>query len=161
MAPTPTIETVITAIKTAMDAIASLGTVLTGFHTREDEVSVITRGGYISSGSMNLWFIDCKEIRELEGEATQEFYEQYVIQITYWSLRTNNADWSKEARQKAESVRDALTGVSSIFAINYRQITTPETVQIAEHGPHDIAGAEGTQRVYRTVLELVVEARRW
>jgi len=104
MAATPTLETVITAIKAAMDAISSLGTVLTGYETVEDQVEVVERGGYISSGSMNLWFIELDGIDEIEGDSPGEVYEQYGIRIRYWSLRTNTADWSKEARQKAEEL---------------------------------------------------------
>ena len=162
MAATPTLETVITAIKAAMDAISSLGTVLTGYETVEDQVEVVERGGYISSGSMNLWFIELDGIDEIEGDSPGEVYEQYGIRIRYWSLRTNTADWSKEARQKAESVRDAVSGLASVFAISsQRQLRTPETVGIASHGPASIRGTEGEHMIYETVLRLSVEARRW
>lgn len=161
-AATPTVETVATAIKTAMDAIASLGTVYTGFHGYESDVEFILKNSLISSGSMNAWFIDLKNIREVEGRAIGETYELYDIEIRYWSLRTANADWSKEARQKAESVRDAISGAASIFRISSQvQLQTPETVQIEAHGPVDLRQAGGTQMVYLTVLSLAVEARRW
>ena len=162
MAAIPTLETVITAIKAVMDAISSLGTVLTGYETLEDQVEVVERGNYISSGSMNLWFLELDAIDELEGDSPGEVYEQYNIIIRYWSLRTNNADWSKEARTKAESVRDALSGLASVFSVgSQRQLRTPETVGIASHGPASIRGTEGEQMIYQTVLRLSVEARRW
>lgn len=161
-APTPALETVVTAIKTEMDAIASLGTVLTGLHGLEDDVEFIKKGAYIASGSMNLFFIDLKGVDEVEGDAVGEVYEIYDLEIRYWSLRTNNANWSKEARQKAESVRDKLFGNTAVFRIGGQvQLRTPETVQIESHGPEEIRGTDGSQMVYLTVLSLRVEARRW
>lgn len=162
-AATPTLETVVTAIKTQIDAISpSVGTVLTGFHGYEDEVEYILRNSYIASGAMNLWFVDVADVDEVEGPATQENYEQYNIKITYWSSRKNDVDWSKKARQNAEAVRDKLSLNSAIFAIGgQRQVRTPETVQIESHGPFDIDGTDGAQRIYRTVVALAVEGRRF
>lgn len=162
-AATPTVEQVITAIETAMNAISpSIGTVYTSFHTREDDVDFIRINGLISSGSMNAWFIDLVNVEEAEGPAAGEIYEFYQIAIVYWSLRTNNADWSEEARIKAESVRTALSGLAAVFAISsQRQMNTPETVRLLSHGPKEIRGTEGQQMVYETVLGLTAEGRRW
>lgn len=161
-ASTPALETIMTAVKTALDAIASLGTVYTGFHGLESDVEFIIKNSLVASGSMNAWFIDLKGTREQEGQAIGEAYEQHELEIRYWSLRTNNANWSKEARQKAESVRDALSGASSVFRIGGQvQLRTPETVQIDSHGQVDLRHFGGTQMAYLTVLSLTVEARRW
>lgn len=161
-AATPTLEQIVTAIKTEMDAIASLGTVLTGFHGFEDDLEFIENGGYKSSGSMNLFFIDVADIQEVEGGAPGEIYERNVVEIRGWFLRTNDADWSKLARQKAESVRDKLAGNGNVFRINGQvQIITPETVQLVSHGQESIRGTEGEQLLYLTVLRLTVESRRW
>lgn len=163
MAASPTLEAVISAIKTAMDAISSLGTVYTGFHGLEDDEEFILKNSLISNGSMNAFFIDTLGVDEREGDAAGEIFELYQIEIRYWSLRTNDSDWSKAARQKAEAVRDALSGAAAIFAIGgQRQLVTPETVRIASHGQEDIRGGEaGPQLVYLTRLVLSVEARRW
>lgn len=161
---TPSVETVITAIKTAIDAIASIGTVIVSDSPLEDDVEWIDVNSYISNGSMNLWVIELAGDETFEGSAVGEFYSRYDVRIRYWSIRTNNADWSKEARQKAQSVVDALTGVPSIFAISsQRQLHTPEVLRIVSHGPREIRDVAqgGTQMVYETVLALTVEARRW
>jgi hypothetical protein len=164
MAATPTLETVITAIKAAIDALgATIGTVYLQFHQFEDDVEFLRNKGLISSSGTNVWFIECAGIEESEGDAAGEIFELYQIEITYWSIRQDNDAWSKEARQKAEQVRDALAGASSIFAISgQRQLLAPETVRLISHGPRDIrAGEQGVQLVYETKLGLTVEARRW
>jgi hypothetical protein len=161
-APVPTMETVITAIKAAMDAIVGLGTTLTGFHGFEDDVEFIERGSHISSGSMNLFFIDLESVEEIEGPATGEVYERYNIQIRFWSLRTADTGWSAAARAKAELVRDALSDAATVFAIGGQyQVQTPTTVSVRSHGEADIRGTEGGQKVFLTTLELAVEARRF
>lgn len=162
-AATPTVETVIAAIKAEIDAISGIGTVLTGFHTLESDVEFIRNGAYVASGSMDLWFIDLRDADEFEGRAIGETYERYGIEIRYWSLRTNAAGWSKAAREKAESVRDALSGAASIFRIGGQvQLETPETVKIDSHGQVDLRQGDGaTQMVYLTVLSMMAEARRW
>jgi hypothetical protein len=159
MATTPTLDTVVAAVVTAL---AGQGSIVNGYTTLEDEVEVVENGSYISAGSMNLFWVDVRSVEEFEGPASGEIMERYTIEIDYWSLRTGNADWSKEARVKAEAARDALSGAATIFAISsQRQLYTPETVQIDSHGPEEINGTEGPQMVYKTVLSLQVEARRW
>lgn len=162
-AATPTRATVETALKTALDAISSLGTVYKGFHTREDDVEFLKVNSLISAGSANVFFVILAGITEQEGDAAGEVFEFYQYEVRYWSLRTGNADWSTEALAKAESVRDALSGAAAIFAIGgQRQLLAPETVQILSHGPENIRGGEaGDQMVYMTRLGLTVEARRW
>jgi hypothetical protein len=159
MATTPTQDTVVTAVVTAL---AGQGTIVNGFHTLEDDVEYLEAGGYIASGSANVFFVDLRSAEEFEGPATGEIMERYTVEIRYWSIRTGNADWSKEARVKAETARDALSGAATIFAISsQRQLYTPETVQIDSHGQESIRSASGDQMVYLTVLSLQVEARRW
>lgn len=161
---TPSVETVLTAVKAAIDAIASIGTVLTSDSPIEDDVEWLDVSNYISGGSMNLWVVELAGDEAFEGQAVGEFYSRYDVRIRYWSIRTNNASWSAEARAKVQSVVDALTGAASIFAISsQRQLHTPETVRIVSHGPREIRDVAqgGSQMVYETVLGLTVEARRW
>lgn len=162
--PSPTMETVITAIKAAMDAISpTVGTTYTGWHTLEDDVEAIIKKGLLGS-SIDMWMIEGEQGDSQEGDAAGEIFEFYRITITHWCLRTADDDWSKTARQKAEAVRDALVGASSVFAISgQRQLQAPETVQIMSHGPKKIGedSEAGGQMVYETVLGLTVEARRW
>lgn len=162
-APAPTRAQVETAIKTALDAISSLGTVYKGFHTLEDDREFLVKNSLISSGSANVFFILPVGSPEREGEAAGEVYVFHQFEIRYWSIRTGVAEWSGEARTKAESVQDTLSGNPAIFRIGGQvQLETPETAQIVSHGPDRIRdGEQGEQMVFLTVLSLVVEARRW
>lgn len=161
---TPSLETVIDAVAAALGGIASLGTVLKREHHLEDDVEFLEVNGYISGGSLDLWFIDLEATSEFEGQGVGEAYTRYHLRIRYWSMRTNNADWSKEARVKAQSVCDALTDNAAVFEIAGQvQLFTPTTVGVASHGPlqiRDDARAAG-QMIFETVLGLTVEARRW
>jgi hypothetical protein len=132
---TPTQDTVLAAVKTAMDAIApSIGTVYNGFHTYEDDREQVD--DLISSGNLDVWFVDLASADEFEGPASGEVYERYNIEIRYWSIRTADAAWSKKARIQAELVRDELSDKASIFAISgQQQLKTPTTVSIASLGP--------------------------
>lgn len=161
--PTPTRATVETALKTALDAISSLGTVYKGFHTRQDDVEFLRVNSLISAGSANVFFILPVGSPEREGAAAGEVMVFHQFEIRYWSIRTGVAEWSGEARTKAESVQDTLSGNEDIFRIGGQvQLETPETVQLVSHGPEMIRDGEaGEQLVYLTVLQLVVEARRW
>lgn len=161
-AASPTMETVATAIKTRIDTISSIGTVIVNDHSYEDDVEYIIRGGFMSGGSLDLWLIDIASVDEVEGPATGENYAIYNFRIKYWCVRTNATDWSKTARTKAESVRDELNKNASVFAISgQRQLRTPETCSIESHGQYDLRGTEGSQMVYQTILSLSVEARRF
>jgi hypothetical protein len=157
----PTQDQVLAAVVTALGGIGGIGTVVNGFHTYEDDVEYIQNGGFISSGSMDLWFVELRRGEEIEAVAG-EFFERYHVEIRYWSLRTNDPAWSKKARLQAESVRDALTANSGIFAIGgQRQLQTPELVRLESHGPYSVSGIDDKQMVYQTILSLEVEARRW
>src|SRR5687768_11986222 len=164
VAAVPNLETVIDAVHTAVSAIGSIGTVLKREHHLEDDVEFLKVNSYISGGSLDLWLIDLDGTSPFEGAGVGEDYDRYNLRIRYLSMRTNNADWSKEARVKAQSVADALTGADAIFKIGGQpQLFTPTTVAIVSHGPikiSDVARQAG-QMVYETVLGLAVEARRW
>lgn len=162
-APTPTRATVETAIKTALDAISSLGTVYKGFHTREDDVEFLKVNALLSAGSADVFFIMPVGSPEREGAAAGEVMVFHQFEIRYWSIRTGVAEWSGEAREKAESVQDTLSGNEDIFRIDGQvQLETPETVDIVSHGPESIRDGEaGEQMVYLTILRLTAEARRW
>lgn len=159
MATTPTLAQVVSGVTTAL---SGQGTILSGFHTLEDDVEYLEVNSYVSSGTANVFFVDLRGVEEFEGPATGETMERFNLEVRYWSIRTGNADWSKEARVKAEAARDAISGASGIFAIgSQRQLYTPETCQIDSHGPDSIRSASGDQMVYLTILSLQVEARRW
>lgn len=159
----PSLEDVLTATKAEMDEISSLGTVYTSFHDREDDEEFLLKGGFLPSASFDVFFVELAAAPNREGEAAGEIFVFYQGEIRYWSMRTNNADWSKAARQKAESVVAKLTGNPSVFRIGGQvQLQTGETVDIISHGESAIRGGEnGDQKVYQTVLRFTVEARRW
>jgi hypothetical protein len=160
-ATTPTLAQIIAGILSEMGGIASIGDLLDGRETLEDDVEFLLRNDFLDE-TMDVWFIDLAGTREVEGDAAGEVYDVHQIEIRYWSIRTNDIDWSGAARLKAESVRDELAGNANVFRIGGQvQLVTPETVQITEHGPQTIRAEEGEQMVYRTVLQLAVEARRW
>ncbi len=159
----PSLEAVVDGIHTVLSAIGGIGTVLKGFHSLEDDVEAIEIGGYISSGSMDLWFIEVLPTEPFEGPATGEQYDRYRIRVRYWSIRTGNADWQKEARVKLQSAADTMTDHASIFAISgQQQLKTPTVVRVVEPEQKEIRGGEaGPQMVYEGFLELAAEARRW
>lgn len=162
-AATPTLEQAIAAVAAAMGDVSGVGDVLTGFHTREDDVEFILEGDYLSAGTMDLWFVDAEPgAEEIEGPAVGEIYERYNVEIRYWSVRTGDVDWSKTARTKAESVRDALSKNPDVFRIDGQvPLITPETVRLVAHRQESIRGTESDQLVYLSILELQIEARRW
>lgn len=164
MAATPTVEQVIDGVYSVLSGIAGLGTILKRDHTLEDDAEFIDFGGYISSGTMNLWIIELEGTNQFEGEGNGESYERYGILVRYWSLRTNNADWQKEARIKAMEAVDALRKNAAVFAIGGQvQLFTPETVSLAGPQPAQIRDIRrgGGQMVMEGVLRLTVEARAW
>lgn len=159
----PTVEQVIDAVHGVLSAIGSIGTVLKRDHQYEDDVEAIDVNSYISSGSLDLWVIELEDTQPFEGEGIDEVYDRYGIRIRYWSLRTANADWQKEARQKVQQAVNALTASAAVFEISALPLFTPETVSF--RGPYaaqirDIRRGGG-QMVYEAVLRLTVEARRW
>jgi hypothetical protein len=160
---TPALETVLEAIKDAIDAIADIGTVLTSDHTLEDDIEFLEVQGLLDASSMNVWIVDLQAAPEREGDAPGEVYVIYQIGIRYWSIREADPDWSKKAREKAASVQAALSGNPDVFRIDDQVpvLDTPETVSVDSHGRTQIQGVEGTQMVFQTSLSLSVEARRW
>lgn len=162
-AATPALETVLTAIKDAIDALADIGTVLTSDHNLEDDIEFLEVKGLLDTTSMNVWIVDLQSSREVEGDAPGEVYVIYQIGIRYWSIREGDEEWSKKARQKAAEVQEALSGNSDVFRIDGQVplLDTPEVVQIDAHGKTPIQGTEGAQMLFQTSLSLAVEARRW
>jgi hypothetical protein len=161
-ASTPTLEAILAAIKTKMDAVPGIGTVFTSDHPKDDDFEFLDNEGFLDADTADVWLIDLRGSVEVEGPAVGEIYNIHSIWIRYWSIRTNDPDWSKKARELAEDVREALSGSSDIFRIGGQvQLFTPETVQIEEHGKVAIRGLEAEQVIFRTLLGLSVEARRW
>ena len=159
----PAMEDVFAAVKGELDEIASLGTVYDGDHGLEDDVEFIEAEGLISAGSMDAIFLELVSSPNREGAAAGEIFAFFQGEIRYWSMRTNDPDWSIAARAKAESMVSKLTGNPAVFRIgNQVQLETPETADIVQHGPSDIRGGEdGNQKVFLTILRFTVEARRW
>ncbi len=158
----PSLEDVLEAIKDEMETVSGVGTVLTSDHPLEDDIEFIETSGLKVDGSMDVWIVELSQVREIEGESAGEIYDLYDVGIRYWSMRTNDAAWSKKARQLVELVRTALAGNPNIFAIDGQtQLFTPETVKFESHGKFNITGVDGDQMVFRSVLSLTVEARRW
>lgn len=162
-APVPTLDDFIAGIKTVMDAInPTIGTVVDRRHTYEDDVSYIVRNSLITSGTLKLWQIDLADDDPSEGLASQEFYTVHTVDIEQWSVETGDADWSKTARNRGVTVCNELTGDAAVFAIaGQRQLFTPETAQILFHGKDQIIGVEGPQMIYKTIVRVLGEARRW
>lgn len=157
-APSPTLETVLTAVKTAVAAVASVGTVVEYDHPMEDPWEYLEDYQDATTGALNVWLIDVESIDEVEGPANRENYSIYNIRIRYFSVRVNSADWSKQGRTLIESVRDAINFASAIFAISgQRQLRTPETCSLRSWGFED----EADQKIYKGELALSVEARRF
>lgn len=163
-AAVPTIEQVVDGVHSVISPIGSIGTVLKAEHHLEDDVEFLKVNSYISGGALDLWFIDLASTTPFEGQGVGEGYDRYEIRVRYWSMRTNDPEWSKKARLKAVSVVDALVDHPSVFQIGGQvQLFTPTTAAIMSHGPaqiRDVARAGG-QMIYETVISLTVEARRW
>jgi hypothetical protein len=163
-AAAPTIEQVIDGVSAVLSAIGGVGTVLKRDHQYEDDVEWIDVNAYISAGSMDVWVIELEGTSPFEGQGVGELYERYAIRIRYWNLRTANADWQKEARQKIAAAVEALTGHASVFAIGGQvQLFTPETVAVQGPAPSQIRDIRrgGGQMVYEAFLRLTAEARRF
>lgn len=163
-AAAPTVEQVVDGIHSVLSGVAGLGTILKRDHTLEDDAEAIDVNAYISGGSMNLWIIELEGTSPFEGEGVGELYERYSMRVRYLSLRTNVADWQKEARVKVAEAVDALTDHASVFAIGGKpQLFTPTTVSVAGPARSQITDVRraGGQMVYEAILRLTVEARRW
>lgn len=156
--PTPTLETVLAAIKTRMDTVAGIGTVFTSEHTIEDEFRFARKYRDAGTGELKVWLVDVTDIPEEEGDSVGEVYSFYRIRIRCVTVLVNDADWVKKTRQKIELVRDELSGNAAVFGIGpQRQIKTPETISLTDFGPRTM----GDQLYVKGELSLTVEARRW
>ncbi len=159
---TPTLEAVLAAIKTAVLSVASVGTVKSSDHPFEDDLEWLEQQSLLDLPSWDAWIVELRGVSEAEGAAAGEVYDIYSIGIRHWSSRTDNADWSQEARELSEAVREAISGNEDVFRIGGQvQLFTPETVSFDSHEKVNIRGTEGDQMVFRSVLSLAVEARRW
>ncbi len=156
---TPTLEVVLTAIRTTMLAIPSfVGTVRVFERTLDSEYEYLDLLKSPTTAVLDLWIVEIDTTDEEEAEAAGEQYSLYNVTITYTNVRLDDLEWSKKARIEAERVRDGLNQSAAVFAIGgQRQLRTPETVSIQSHGFEDVED----QKVYRTVLTLQVEARRF
>lgn len=158
VAAVPSLETAIDAVHGVVSAIGSIGTVLKRDHTFEDDVEWLKVNGYLAA-SMDLWVITSGQTQPFSGRGVGEGYDVYPIQIRYWSLRTNNADWQRDARVKARSVVDALADNPTVFGVPFFTDTV-----VTMDGPYprqirDRARNAG-QMVYEAILSLNIEARR-
>lgn len=166
VAAVPTLDQVIDAIHGVMAGIGALSgnTILKGEHQFEDDVEFIEVNNLISGGALDVWFIDLESTSPFPGEGVGESYDRYNIRIRYWSMRTNDVDWSDKARDKATAVADALTDHASVFKIGGQvQLFTGTEVAVSSHGPaqiRDVARSAG-QMIFETILSLSIEARRW
>jgi len=155
----PNLETAINAVHGVVSAIGSIGTVLKRDHTLEDDVEWLKVNNYLAA-SMDLWVIFNVPTAPFEGKGVGEGYDVYQIAIRYWSIRTNNADWQKEARIKARAVVDALADNPAVFGVS---LFTPTSVSMEGPYPRQIRDRARTagQMVYEAVLGLSIEARRY
>lgn len=159
-AASPTLGTVLDAVVAAINGISSIGTALGYDAPLASLTEFIDKGGYVNqtTGTMNLWLCSADAPREVEGEAVGEVYVIYPIRIRYLSSRKGEADWSREALDKAVAVMDAVSKATSVFAISsQRQLRTPETISVRSNGFTTVEG----QLLYEVVLVLEAEARRW
>lgn len=159
----PTLESVIAAVKTAIDAVnASFGTVLDADLKYESELEAIEDYQQGSGGgnewAIDLWVVTCERIDEVAGEAVGENYSIFNVVCKYWNVRANDSTWEKTARTQVEAVRDAINQNSSIFRTTSVAIKgTPETASIERAGFENVEG----MLVYKARVVLQREARRW
>jgi hypothetical protein len=119
------------------------------------------------SPSFDVWFVWKKGEDPFSGRGSGEDYARHVLGIEHWSLRTaptTESEWDEQHIAKDKQVLNELTANAAVFAIaGQRQLHTDETVEVTEHGPHDLVDdlQATTQRVMRTLMELRVEARRF
>ena len=159
----PTMDAVIEAVKTRLDTVSGLGTVITSDNPFEEDVDFIEINSHISSGSMNLFIVSAEAAPEFEGPASLEVYSRIQVIVQIWILRTGSATWDKITRDKAEAARDEISGNAAIFRIGGQvPVTgTPETVSLTDHGKGEISGDDGPQMIWKSELKFEVETRRW
>lgn len=156
--PTPTLATAISAVKSVVSGVGSgVGVVLAFEHHLDSDVEYFEKNCLASGGTGQLWMVDLDNVEEIEGASAGEVYEIYHIRVR--GLHVNRAStWSQDFKAKVESIRDALSGAASVFAIGgQRQLLTPETVSTPQYGKTGI----DDQTVFQATLSLAVEARRW
>jgi hypothetical protein len=158
----PTLEAIISAVVSEIGTISNIGHVVNGFHTYEDDVEYIQKSGFLSGGTLDVWFVDLRSSREVEPIAGEKF-EIYGIEVRYWSVRTDQAAWSQETRQAVASVKAVLDGDDAVFAIGGQQplLGTPKTVKWERHGQTSLRAIDDSQMIYQGVILLEVEGRRW
>jgi hypothetical protein len=164
MAATPTEADAVAAVVDAIGDMTSAPDVVEGFPHHEDDVAFIRKGGYLSSGSMDLCMVHSVAAPGVEGPATGEAYQIYNVVIRYWSVRTgkDQGEWATEAAAVAEAIIDELHDNDDVFAIDgQQQLHTPTTVSKTVSRAEDIRGTEGPQRLWLIELTLSIEARRW
>lgn len=163
-APTPALETVITAIKAQMDTIASIGTVYTRDHNREDDGEEFFALRNATTALLDVWYIGLESQEAIEGPGVGENYAVYNIRIRHVSLRKGDTDWVKTARGKGQEVADKLEKNASVFRISSQpQIRTEETVTLDGYVERSSFTSEiyGPQVIVEGFVRLSVEARRW
>ena len=157
-APTPILEDVISAIQTLLVALPVSGTVKLTDRTLDSEYEDLDLFKNATTAKLDLWRIECESVDEEEEAASGEHYSIYNVIVTYTNVRLADDQWSKKARLEFEAARDELNQNAGVFAIaGQRQLRTPETVNIRSHGFEDVED----QKVYKAVLALQVEARRF
>lgn len=159
--PTPTLETVLTAIKTQMDAIVpGVGNVFKQEHRLESEFQY-TLEHRDADGTAHNWFIDAVVIDQPEGDGVGEVYDVYHVSIRYLSIvKSGGTEWSEVARGRVEQVRTKLSQNPAVFQLGSgtnRQLRTAEAVELLDFGKRTI----DNQQYWQAILGLSVEARRW
>lgn len=155
----PLLETVITAVQSAIDAVnPAYGSVLTSDFKEESERLAIEQYQQ-SDGAIDVWVITADNGPEVEGEAPGEYYCILQIACQYWNVRVGDANWEKTARQLVTAIQTALSGNAGIFRIGGQVPLhdTPETATIESQGFQLVED----MKVYKGVITLQVEARRW
>lgn len=160
-AATPTLETVLTAIKTALDGVGGLGTVVTYDHKYDVDVEYLQSLQNQTTGALDLWIVDVLRTTTREPVAG-EVFETFHVRARLFCKRANSATWGQTARTQLVAGQNALTKNAAIFAIgSQRQLLEEETVSLEAFGKQTISDHRGAQTVFLGDLRLNVEARRW
>lgn len=158
---TPTLETILTAIKTALDGVGGLGTVVTYDHKFDVDTEYLQTLQNQTTGTLDLWIVDLINSRQREPVAG-EVFELFDIRCRLFCKRAQSSTWGQTARTQLVAGQNALVKNASIFAIgSQRQLLTEETVELASFGKQTISDHRGVQTVFLGDLRLTVEARRW
>lgn len=157
--PTPTLEAVLTAIQTEIDAVNfATGSVIVTAPKFESELEGIEAYKQAGDGSIDLWRVSAEAVDEIEGDAPGEAYSIYQVLCEYWNVREGDANWEKTGRQQVETIRDRLNGNANVFRPSGQvQLQTPETASVEGQGFEFVED----QLVFKAAVSLRVEARRW